>query len=607
MNKWAHRSGCKSANNHRVSALSIQSSLVTSINGSVRNTSGSGEPFDFPSLIPKQDQPSQSGESAHWAAVQSNLSIENAKAGPDTSAKHLPLTSLTGSIRGTHTSSSQELAASSNAPGGDLEASLALGKVFRAGSGDTLESLALWGQLTSGSESTVLASIMAGPNRSGAGIKKCDVNGDPRSLTTAKDTVQDQSTTQPQRTVSFAGGLHQPATDSNMSVYLSDSRGSLTQISSAQNAGLAGWTQAVSLGSTPTISTDRIPTRVATMALSKPPLMTPALVASRDNSEIDEAGIDAQDPHGLATSQMTSGAPTGAGGLASTADLNPSRDSFLAFSLNLRDEQVKSSPAQSVGGGQEGTARPAPRPGEFSLNGNGIDNSNRERRHSTGAVDGSETATPEPAAKQSTSPAGEGQASSTPLPSLFESAISGGTANVFSLASTNPAVDNSSPSGSTNSPSRPILSSDDGTDTTKPPVREVHLKFEGDSGESINVRLAEHQGQVQVSVRSSDPKLAASLRQDLSELTANLDKLGLKADRALSELNPSASDQGRSVSANSSSGLHQPTSRQSNENPSHSGNDGQQNRRNQPDSPNQQNRRQQQANEEWAKSEQLSN
>ena len=62
------------------------------------------------------------------------------------------------------------------------------------------------------------------------------------------------------------------------------------------------------------------------------------------------------------------------------------------------------------------------------------------------------------------------------------------------------------------------------------PAKEMVVRFQGDAGEVISVRLLDQGGQVQVAVRSSDPFTAAQLRQDLSSLTSSLDRIGWKAD-----------------------------------------------------------------------------
>jgi hypothetical protein len=61
-------------------------------------------------------------------------------------------------------------------------------------------------------------------------------------------------------------------------------------------------------------------------------------------------------------------------------------------------------------------------------------------------------------------------------------------------------------------------------------VHEVNLRVQGDSGESVSVRLSDHSGQVQISVRSTDQGAATTLRQDLSSLSAGLERQGWKTD-----------------------------------------------------------------------------
>jgi len=64
------------------------------------------------------------------------------------------------------------------------------------------------------------------------------------------------------------------------------------------------------------------------------------------------------------------------------------------------------------------------------------------------------------------------------------------------------------------------------------PAKEMVVRIQGDGGEVVNVRVLDQGGQVRVAVRSSDPVTAAQLRQDLSSLTSNLDRIGWKADTA---------------------------------------------------------------------------
>ena len=61
-------------------------------------------------------------------------------------------------------------------------------------------------------------------------------------------------------------------------------------------------------------------------------------------------------------------------------------------------------------------------------------------------------------------------------------------------------------------------------------AKEVVVRLQGQAGESISLRVVDQGGQVQVAVRSSDPATANQLRQDLSTLTTNLDRVGWKSE-----------------------------------------------------------------------------
>ena len=68
-------------------------------------------------------------------------------------------------------------------------------------------------------------------------------------------------------------------------------------------------------------------------------------------------------------------------------------------------------------------------------------------------------------------------------------------------------------------------------ETTRSNVaNEMTLRVEGGSGQVISVHLLNQGGQVQLAVRSSDPSTAYQLRQDLTTLTGNLDRIGWKSD-----------------------------------------------------------------------------
>ena len=81
-----------------------------------------------------------------------------------------------------------------------------------------------------------------------------------------------------------------------------------------------------------------------------------------------------------------------------------------------------------------------------------------------------------------------------------------------------------------NSPNPPMIPQGNEPAANQLPVRSMNLRVEGNSGETVNVRLTDRAGEVQITVHSSDDRTAASLRQDLSTLSSSLDKAGWKTD-----------------------------------------------------------------------------
>ncbi len=309
----------------------------------------------------------------------------------------------------------------------------------------------------------------------------------------------------------------------------------------------------------------------------------------------------------------------GTGSVASSGRLNvpvsegpedPFDSSYLAFHLRLSSASEGNAPQPKfeVSSSQEFQGREGGRPfqpNESPLNLNiANDSALQETSYSVGTAGASEVYAAGSVAKQAGNPMPPSPAGESAAP---ESALAGSVAalGVTEAPTISPGLV-STGSPSTISNSQPILSQDSLPGGTKPSVKELNLKLGAEGGETINVRLTERQGQVQVSVRSSDPKLAASLKQDLSDLTGSLDKAGLKSDRTWSDSSV-ASNFARGFGTNFSEGSQRSHSQESSEHPSNSGNDGQQNRRNQPDSSNQQNRQQRPPNDEWATAEELSN
>jgi hypothetical protein len=64
---------------------------------------------------------------------------------------------------------------------------------------------------------------------------------------------------------------------------------------------------------------------------------------------------------------------------------------------------------------------------------------------------------------------------------------------------------------------------------TSTPVRDIKLQFTADEGR-IQVRMAEHDGEVRVTVHASDQNVAGALREDLPSLSGRLEQAGFHAE-----------------------------------------------------------------------------
>lgn len=71
---------------------------------------------------------------------------------------------------------------------------------------------------------------------------------------------------------------------------------------------------------------------------------------------------------------------------------------------------------------------------------------------------------------------------------------------------------------------------EDSHDASRAPLRELSLKLESTGDTSAQVRLSERNGEIQVAVRASDPRLAESLRINVNELVNNLSRGELTAE-----------------------------------------------------------------------------
>ncbi|MGI8742868.1 MAG: flagellar hook-length control protein FliK [Bryobacteraceae bacterium] len=65
------------------------------------------------------------------------------------------------------------------------------------------------------------------------------------------------------------------------------------------------------------------------------------------------------------------------------------------------------------------------------------------------------------------------------------------------------------------------------------PTRQISLKLTGTESGSVDVRISERAGKVQVDVRTPDGQLARTLRADLGDLVGRLDKRGFDAETSI--------------------------------------------------------------------------
>jgi len=62
------------------------------------------------------------------------------------------------------------------------------------------------------------------------------------------------------------------------------------------------------------------------------------------------------------------------------------------------------------------------------------------------------------------------------------------------------------------------------------PKTDLTVRIQGDAGQSVNLRVVERAGQIQVSVRTNDPVTAAMLRREVPALQAGLERIGWHAN-----------------------------------------------------------------------------
>jgi hypothetical protein len=76
----------------------------------------------------------------------------------------------------------------------------------------------------------------------------------------------------------------------------------------------------------------------------------------------------------------------------------------------------------------------------------------------------------------------------------------------------------------------PMDSAEPGKANSAGPVKEISIRVQSSSGETVHVKVVDQASQVEIGVRSSSASLATTLRQDLSSLTTSLDGMGWKSE-----------------------------------------------------------------------------
>ena len=62
------------------------------------------------------------------------------------------------------------------------------------------------------------------------------------------------------------------------------------------------------------------------------------------------------------------------------------------------------------------------------------------------------------------------------------------------------------------------------------PLREIAVRLPGNTDAPVDLRIAEDRGKLHVEVRTSDPELASSLRDNVGDLVQKLDRTGYRAE-----------------------------------------------------------------------------
>jgi hypothetical protein len=114
---------------------------------------------------------------------------------------------------------------------------------------------------------------------------------------------------------------------------------------------------------------------------------------------------------------------------------------------------------------------------------------------------------------------------------LIDSAARSIAAAPLATPPANPSGDTFALPGKISSSAKPSLPMVDQSSSPAPPVKtDFNVRLAGEEGDSVNIRVYERAGEVQLSVRSSDPAVASHLRHELPAIHATLENAGWQLD-----------------------------------------------------------------------------
>jgi hypothetical protein len=119
----------------------------------------------------------------------------------------------------------------------------------------------------------------------------------------------------------------------------------------------------------------------------------------------------------------------------------------------------------------------------------------------------------------------------SPNNSLIDSAARSIAAASVATAPANPLGDTFVLPAKISSSAKPSLPMVDQSSSPVPSVKtDFNVRLTGEAGDSVNIRVYEKAGEVQLSVRSSDPAVANHLRHELPGIHATLENAGWRLD-----------------------------------------------------------------------------